>query len=364
MKALLVALALLLVSGSSRAQCVGDCDLDDTVTVDEIVVMVNVALGLTPAGACAAGDADESGTITVDEILTAVSNALAGCGDNVRINGVCLRPTSGGLGACDPGTPITISRCDDLGLCPSDPGARTVLGATQTVAGGAWNVEVSASLILGATLYFEATFVPAFIYRTIDFGPAGGGFGGSGGGRVDEIAVSPISEAGVRVLDAAGLESFDRGGVEAVLQAVEAANAEVDFSNLSVRQGADVATQEAFTDPRVAAAVEAAIQTDGRLQPGADVFGDIEPRGEIDVYSFVLSEPAQIVLEASNLQESIQPCVEIATELDGAPVTGGSGCAAFTVLLELALPKGTYYVRVSDRPGENVGPYMLRLQVF
>ncbi len=61
------------------ATCVGDCDGSGQVTVDEILTMVNIALGNTPAMDCLAGDANFDGQITVDEILAAVNNALNGC---------------------------------------------------------------------------------------------------------------------------------------------------------------------------------------------------------------------------------------------------------------------------------------------
>jgi hypothetical protein len=63
----------------TSGSCVGDCDGNGLVTVDEIVTMVNVALGIRPVTTCPAGDTDGSGTITVDEILTAIRNALTGC---------------------------------------------------------------------------------------------------------------------------------------------------------------------------------------------------------------------------------------------------------------------------------------------
>jgi len=59
--------------------CVGDCDGDGEVTVNELIVMVNIALGNTPLTGCVAGDADHSGDITIDEILRAVNNALHSC---------------------------------------------------------------------------------------------------------------------------------------------------------------------------------------------------------------------------------------------------------------------------------------------
>jgi hypothetical protein len=59
--------------------CVGDCNGDRQITVDEILSMVNTALGRTSVSACDRGDLNRNGEITVDEILTAVSNALNGC---------------------------------------------------------------------------------------------------------------------------------------------------------------------------------------------------------------------------------------------------------------------------------------------
>lgn len=59
--------------------CAGDCGVDGTTTVDEIVVLVNLALGVGWEN-CAAGDLDGDGRITVDEIIAAVDTALRGCG--------------------------------------------------------------------------------------------------------------------------------------------------------------------------------------------------------------------------------------------------------------------------------------------
>ena len=59
--------------------CTGDCGLDGEVTVNELLVMVNIALGSTDVSACPAGDSNQDGFVTIDEILKAVNNALAGC---------------------------------------------------------------------------------------------------------------------------------------------------------------------------------------------------------------------------------------------------------------------------------------------
>ncbi len=60
--------------------CVGDCNSSNEVTVDELLIMVNIALENLTVSSCSVGDASGDGQITIDEILTAVNNALTGCG--------------------------------------------------------------------------------------------------------------------------------------------------------------------------------------------------------------------------------------------------------------------------------------------
>jgi hypothetical protein len=59
--------------------CAGDCNKDHVVTVDELLVMVQIALGNDDITACDQSDANGDGRVTVDEILMAVSSALNGC---------------------------------------------------------------------------------------------------------------------------------------------------------------------------------------------------------------------------------------------------------------------------------------------
>ncbi len=61
------------------AACVGDCLGDNQVTVDEVMTMVNIALGTAPMSECEIGDMDGDDEITVDEILMAVNFALTEC---------------------------------------------------------------------------------------------------------------------------------------------------------------------------------------------------------------------------------------------------------------------------------------------
>ena len=59
--------------------CVGDCNGDGRVDVNELIVGVNIALGAVAITQCASLD-DGTGTVTVDRLVLAVTNALNGCG--------------------------------------------------------------------------------------------------------------------------------------------------------------------------------------------------------------------------------------------------------------------------------------------
>jgi hypothetical protein len=67
-------------TATSGPTCAGDCDGSGEVTVDELVTMVNIALGNSPVTLCEAGDINRDGMITIDELVTAVGNALGTCG--------------------------------------------------------------------------------------------------------------------------------------------------------------------------------------------------------------------------------------------------------------------------------------------
>jgi hypothetical protein len=61
------------------ATCVGDCNSDGVVTVEEVLQGVNIALGSMPATGCGAVDANNDGDVTINELLGAVHSALSGC---------------------------------------------------------------------------------------------------------------------------------------------------------------------------------------------------------------------------------------------------------------------------------------------
>lgn len=59
--------------------CVADCNADGSVSIDEIVRAVNVALGTMDPRRCLAADQTGDGAVMVEELIAAVSNLLRGC---------------------------------------------------------------------------------------------------------------------------------------------------------------------------------------------------------------------------------------------------------------------------------------------
>ena len=59
--------------------CVGDCEGNGMVAINELVLGVNIALGSAPIGDCPAFDCQNNGTVPVNCLVQAVNNALDGC---------------------------------------------------------------------------------------------------------------------------------------------------------------------------------------------------------------------------------------------------------------------------------------------
>jgi hypothetical protein len=59
--------------------CPGDCDFSGSITVDELVLGINLALGDATLAWCVGFDASGEGQVSVDELVTNINFALAGC---------------------------------------------------------------------------------------------------------------------------------------------------------------------------------------------------------------------------------------------------------------------------------------------
>jgi hypothetical protein len=64
---------------SGPFSCVGDCNEDREITVDELVQGVGIALGDMSVDVCPPADDDDDGQVVVSELLQAVTAALSGC---------------------------------------------------------------------------------------------------------------------------------------------------------------------------------------------------------------------------------------------------------------------------------------------
>ena len=74
------ALALMLTVRSVDAQeCVGDCDGNGVVAINELILGVNIVLAIQPDTACPAF-ANSQGMVDIAQLIKGVNNALGGCG--------------------------------------------------------------------------------------------------------------------------------------------------------------------------------------------------------------------------------------------------------------------------------------------
>jgi hypothetical protein len=89
--ALSLFVVLLRASSPALAVCPGDCNVDFTVTVEELVVGVQAATSGILSTSCLAFDKNGEGRVTIDELVRAVGAAQDGC----RQISACL------LGGCD-----------------------------------------------------------------------------------------------------------------------------------------------------------------------------------------------------------------------------------------------------------------------
>lgn len=97
------------------------------------------------------------------------------------------------------------------------------------------------------------------------------------------------------------------------------------------------------------------------LVPDVPATGNVGPAGDLDFYSFALTEPTRVVLQATS--SAINACIRVLTPAGVAPVSGGFACVSTifsgAVKLDLVLPPGTYFVELSDNGQDHTGDYTL-----
>jgi hypothetical protein len=255
--------------GSALA-CVGDCNGDDTVAINELIVGVNVALGSQLLDACEPFDCEGNGTVPINCLIQGVNNALTGCPatptvgpPTITLTGSCVVPGTGGQDVmpCDTGTPLTVFRCDDRAQCLHQQGL-TMVAATTVAAGGGWSVQVQTA-DAGAPLIFQAGITENVVYRTLGFGSAGDALRASltRGVVFAPAVISPVTEAAVELLSTNGFENYSDTGAQQVLRAVEQATAGLSFDGLTPDAATALALATASADPAVVVVIETARNT-------------------------------------------------------------------------------------------------------
>jgi hypothetical protein len=62
-----------------RVGCPGDCSDDESVTVDELVLGIDIALGGEAIPECPLVDGNGDGSVSISELVAAVDSAVNGC---------------------------------------------------------------------------------------------------------------------------------------------------------------------------------------------------------------------------------------------------------------------------------------------
>ena len=236
--------------------CAGDCDGDGTVTVNELVTAVTIALGTAALSTCTAVDANGDGTVIIDELVAAVSSALIECagGPTTTLTGSCEAPGghgNRGLQPCAAGTPITVYRCDDRSQCLHQHDL-TMIASGAVADNGGWAVQIGPTNA-DAALVFQASITDAVVYRALGFGGVGSSqrAGLAHATIFAPVAITPVTEAGVELLDMNGFENYSNTGAQQVLGAVEQATANVSFDGDMPDTAVSAALQIASADPTV-----------------------------------------------------------------------------------------------------------------
>jgi hypothetical protein len=84
------------LAGHAEAQCAGDCNHDNRVAINELIIGVNIASGSQPVSVCASFDRNGSNAVEINELVGAVNNALSGCpppGDTATPTATATEPS-------------------------------------------------------------------------------------------------------------------------------------------------------------------------------------------------------------------------------------------------------------------------------
>lgn len=126
----LPAIAVLLCTSSQvKAQlpCVGDCDGNGVVAVNELITGVNINLGNREIDACPAFDSNDDGQVAINELIQGVNANLQGCVSDVPT------PTATATGPTEvPATATATATATEAGATATATATATEAGPTAT----------------------------------------------------------------------------------------------------------------------------------------------------------------------------------------------------------------------------------------
>ena len=225
-----------------------------TPTVTATVTLTGTLSATSTRTATSAPTGTATPTVTASPTATPTTGITPGM---VQLAGRVLSPGHGGL----PGDHGQVAQGEvqvDLFLCKERMPCLAMTGepvaTTFTMPDGRFLLVVPASLLQGTLPVVLARITPQFVLRApvlvIPLGHA------RQAGDSSETVVDTISEAAVRLLEEQGLENFSSAGVTAVVQAVESANADANFENLTPTAAADLAQTTAAGNQMVQMALQ------------------------------------------------------------------------------------------------------------
>jgi hypothetical protein len=124
-----------LVSNASFAQtpCIGDCDRNGTVAVNELLQGIRISLGAAATTACSPFDADADASISIDELIGGVTASMNGCRRQRTAFILASDFFTGGFGTFPLDDPSAATRVDRGHLVHEDSVARTFGGKVYVV---------------------------------------------------------------------------------------------------------------------------------------------------------------------------------------------------------------------------------------
>ena len=158
--------------------------------------------------------------------------------------------------------PVSLFACDNRRQCTRNPGQP--IDETVTDETGMYMFFVPADFVPRRILLIAQTFVAGsecrFLITTerlaAQAAVADAGDSGGSGLATDAAPLDPSTEGAVRLLEIEGLENYDDAGIDGVFAAVEEANVDTNFADLTVEQANDLAETEAAQDPTVQMVLE------------------------------------------------------------------------------------------------------------